>query len=60
MQPEAHEGIALIIRSGNKHYEISKYQREFLQATSIQDRNSSITISTVYSSPKHATKENIT
>jgi len=44
----------LIIRS-IRHYEIGKYQREFLQATNIvvEDWNDS-TISAVYSPPKHA------
>jgi len=55
---EAHGSTALIIRSDIKHYEISKYQREFLQATSIvvEAWNGSITISTIYSSPKYAIK----
>jgi len=32
---KTHEGTALIIRSDIRHYEIGKYQREFLQDTSI-------------------------
>jgi len=37
MHPDgkAHERTVLIIKSNIKHYEIGKYQREFLQATSI-------------------------
>jgi len=51
-----HGGTAFIIRSDIKHYEISKYEKESLQATSIvvEDRNGSITILAVYSLPKHA------
>jgi len=29
---KVHGGIALIIKSSVRHYEIGKYQREFLQA----------------------------
>jgi hypothetical protein len=54
MHPDvkAHGGTALIIRSDIKHYEISKYQKEFLEANSIviEDRNGNITISAIYSS----------
>jgi hypothetical protein len=32
---KAHGGIALIINNSIRHYKISKYQREFLQAASI-------------------------
>jgi len=55
---KAHGDTALIIRSDIKHYEITKYQREFLQATSImvENQNGNITISAVCSSPKHAIK----
>jgi hypothetical protein len=54
-------GTTLIIRSSIRHYEIGKYQREFLQATSIvvEDWNGYITTSAVYSIPKHAIKRNI-
>jgi hypothetical protein len=40
MHPDdkTHGDIALIIKSDIKHYEISKYQREFLQATSSGQR----------------------
>jgi hypothetical protein len=52
---KTHGVTVLIIRSNIKHYEIGKYQREYLQVTSIvvEDRNSCITIS-AYSPPKHA------
>jgi len=44
---KAHGGIAFFIRSDIRHYEIGKYQREFLQTINIviQDRNDYITIS---------------
>jgi exonuclease III len=50
-----HGGTALIVRSDIKHYEIGKYQREFLQANSIavEDRKDCITISVVYLPPKY-------
>jgi len=39
----------LIIKSGIRYYEVSKYQREFLQIISVvEDRNSCITISAVF------------
>jgi len=43
---KAYGGTALIIRSNIKYYEIGKFQREFLQATSIvgEDQNSCITV----------------
>jgi hypothetical protein len=58
MHPDskAYGSTALIIRSDVKHYEINKYQREFLQAISIVIEDGSITISAVYSPPKHAIK----
>jgi len=44
---KAHGGTILIIRNNIKHYEIGKFRREFLQATSIivEDWNDCITIS---------------
>jgi len=53
-----HSGIALIIRSSIKYYEINKHQRDFLQATSviIEAWNGCIIISTVYSQSKHVIK----
>jgi len=57
MHPDskARGGTALIIRSNIKHYEIGKFQTEFLQATSIavEDRSGRITISATYLPPKH-------
>jgi len=59
MHPDgkAYGGIAFI-RSSIKHYEIDKHQRDFLQATSamIEIWNGCITISAVYSLPKHVIK----
>jgi len=61
MHPDGktHGGIALIIRSDIKRYEIDKFQREFLQATSImiEDRNGCIIISATYSLSKHTIKK---
>jgi len=56
---KAYGGTAFIIRSNIKQYEIGKFQTEFLQATSIavEDRSSCITISAIYSSPKHTIKK---
>jgi exonuclease III len=48
LDDKAHGGTALIIRSDIK-YEIDKYQKEFLQTTSIWYWNGCITISAVYS-----------
>jgi hypothetical protein len=43
--------------SNIRYYEIGKYQREFLQAISmIEDWNSCIITSAVYSQPKHYKK----
>jgi len=60
MHPDgkAHDGIAIIIRSSIKHYEIDKHHRDFLQATSVmmETWNGCITIFAVYSSPKHIIK----
>jgi len=51
----------LIIKSDIvKHYEIGKFQREFLQAASIMVKNQNgctITISALYSPPKHTIKK---
>jgi len=52
MHPDdkAHGGTAIIIKSSIKHYEIDKYQKDFLQATSVMMEawNGCITISAVY------------
>jgi len=61
MHPDGktHGGIALIIRSDIKRYEIDKFQREFLQASIvIEDRNGCIIISATYLLPKHTIKKN--
>jgi len=46
---KAYDGIALIIRSSIKHYEIDKYQKDFLQTTSVmvEALDGCITISVV-------------
>jgi len=60
MHPDgkAQGGTAIIIRSSIKHYEIDKHQRDFLQATSVmmETWNGCITISAIYSPPKHIIK----
>jgi len=55
---KAHGETAIIIKSSIKHYEIDKYQRDFLQATSvmIETWNGCIIISAVFSPPKHVIK----
>lgn len=51
----SHGGTAIIIKSNIKHYEIQKYERDFLQATSIvvEDWNGPITFSAIYCPPRH-------
>jgi len=60
MDPDGkiHGEITFIIRSSIRHYEISKYQKEFLQAINvmIEDWDSCIAISAVYSPSKHVIK----
>jgi len=55
---KVHGGIALIVRSSIRYYEIGKYQKEFLQTIKIvlEDWYGYIIISTVYSPPKHVLK----
>jgi len=61
MHPDgkAHGRTALIIRNDIKHYGISKFQKEFLQTTSIaaKDQNGCIIISAIYSPLKHIIKK---
>lgn len=60
MHPDgkAHGGTALIIRSSIRHHDIDRYQEEHIQATSVivEDWSGSITISAIYSPPKHTIK----
>lgn len=51
----AHGGSAIIIKNTIRHYELPKYQHEHIQATNIviQDWNGPLTISALYSPPKH-------
>lgn len=55
----AHGGTAVIIRSASKHHVCRNFQTEYLQATnvSIDDWLGPITISAVYSTPRHSIKE---
>lgn len=53
---KAHGGSAIIIKNTIKHYELQKYEKEYLQATSVvvEDWIGTITISALYSPPKHS------
>jgi len=55
---KADVGTALIIYNSIRHYEIGKNGKDFLHATSVvvEAWNSYITISTIYSLPKHIIK----
>lgn len=58
----AHGGTAIIIRSSIAHYELPKYEENYLQATTIQvcKLPAPITVSSVYCPPRHnITKDNI-
>lgn len=57
---KAHGGTAIIVRAAIKHHEINKYSTEHLQATSIviEDWSGPITISSIYTPPKHSVKQN--
>lgn len=50
-----HGGTAVIINSKIKHYEIEKYEKDFLQATSVivETNQGPITVSATYCPPKH-------
>lgn len=52
----AHGGTAIIIKNNIKHYELQKFQKEHIQATSVvvEDWIGSLTISALYSPPKHS------
>lgn len=51
----AHGGSAVLIRSNIKHYELPKYQYDHIQAASIviEDWSGPLTVSAVYSPPRH-------
>lgn len=51
----SHGGTAIIIKSNIKHYEIPKYELDYLQASSIvvEDWTGPITFSAIYCPPKH-------
>jgi len=53
-----HGGTAIIIKNSIKHYELDKYDREYLQATTImiEDWIGPLIISAIYSPPKHNIK----
>ena len=53
----AHGGTAILIKQTLQHHELEKYEKDFLQATSIQitDKNGArLTVSTIYCPPRHA------
>lgn len=54
----AHGGTAVIIRKNIKHHELLKYEKEHLQATSIQveEWSGPLVLSAVYCPPKHRIK----
>ena len=60
MHPDgkAHGGTAVIIKSNIRHHEADKYKEEYIQATSVvvEDWAGYITISAIYSPPKHSIK----
>ena len=52
----AHGGSAIIIKNAVKHHELPKYDKDYIQATSvsIEDWNGQITLTALYCSPKHS------
>lgn len=56
----AHGGTAIIIKRSIKHHELQKYDKDYLQATSIviEDWCGPLTLSAVYCPPKHSIKQN--
>ena len=63
MHPDgtAHAGTAILIKKSLQHYEMEKYEKSHLQATSIKvtdKNNTQITVNAVYCPPKYSiTKE---
>jgi exonuclease III len=55
----AHAGTAIIVKHTLRHHELSQYAADFLQATSINVSTLpfELTVSAVYSSPKHNLKK---
>lgn len=55
---KAHGGAAMLIGSNLKHYELNKFQQDYLQATNIVvgNRLGNITISAIYCPLKHNNK----
>lgn len=55
----AHGGTAIIIKTSIKHYELPKFDKEHIQATSVVvlDWRGPITFSAIYSPPKHTVKK---
>lgn len=59
----AHGGTAIIVKRTITHHELSKYEEDYLQATSIQVEKlpNPLTISAIYCPPRHKmTEENLT
>lgn len=55
----AHAGTAIVIKNTIKHEELPKYEKEFLQATTIrvQSLSYNLTIAAVYCPPRHSIKK---
>lgn len=56
---KSHGGTAIIIREDIKHYEREKFEKSYLQATSvtIEDVHGPTTLSAIYCPPKHNNKK---
>ena len=54
-----HGGTAVVIKSSVKHHQLASYQTEQIQATtlSVEDKHSTLNVSSVYCPPKHKIKE---
>jgi hypothetical protein len=55
----ARAGLAIKIRKDVKHHELAKYEKDHIQATniSIEDGGGNLTISAIYSPPRHKIKK---
>lgn len=57
MHPDGttHGGTAIIMKNNIRHHELDKYNKDFLQATTIkvEDRAGTLVISSIYYPPKH-------
>jgi hypothetical protein len=55
----AHAGTAVIVKQTTSHYEIPKYEKDFLEVTSIRVRSLpyELMVTAVYSTPKYNLKK---